>query len=117
MHSKNKLAKKIYRILENVHISIIEYVLFKIIGYKSQLDPSTIYAAYVEYIISNNREAFPKILFRFIKKMIEEHKDIKHKKMSIIKKIATYIYSIFLSYGLKISKRKVIKFVNIMCNK
>lgn len=76
-----------------------------------------IYATYVEYIISNNRESFPKILFGFIKKMIEEHKDTKHKKMSVIKKIATYIYSICISYGLKVSKRKIIKFINLMTPK
>lgn len=76
-----------------------------------------IYATYVEYIISNNREMFPKILFGFIKKMIYEHKGIRHKKMSFIKKIATHIYSICISYGLKVSKRKIIKFINLMTPK
>lgn len=76
-----------------------------------------IYATYVEYIISNHKEAFPKILFGFIKKMIDEHQNTRHKKMSIRKKISTYIYNICLTYGLNVSKRKIIKFVNLMCLK
>lgn len=117
MRSKSKLIKKISRILERYHISIIEYVLFKIIGYSSHLDPSMVYATYIEYIISNNRESFPKILFGFIKKMIEEHQNVQYKKMNIRKKISTYIYNICLAYGLQVSKRKIIKFVNFMCTK
>lgn len=117
MLSERKLIKKISIILEKCHISIIEFVLFKIIGYSSDLDPSMVYATYVEYIISNNREAFPKILFGFIKQMIEEHQNIQYKKTKIRKKIAIYIYNICLAYGLKVSKRKIMKFVNIMCLK
>ncbi|MEM5878773.1 MAG: hypothetical protein QXF12_07910 [Candidatus Aenigmatarchaeota archaeon] len=114
MLSERKIIKKIHLILEKYHINIIEYVLFKIIGYSSHLDPSMVYATYIEYIISNNRESFSKILFGFIKKMIEEHQYIAYKKMSTRKRIANFIYKICLTYGLKVSKRKIMKFVNVM---
>ncbi|MEM5877268.1 MAG: hypothetical protein QXF12_00145 [Candidatus Aenigmatarchaeota archaeon] len=115
MQIKNKIIKQIAKILEQNHIKIIEYVLFKVIGYSSNIDPSLVYAAYVEYIINNHKEFFPKILFGFIKKLQENNKKNKYKEITFKKQIASYIYSICILYDIKISKRKIIKFVNLMC--